>query len=164
MERFKTQGFLVLLAHGALLVSDTLLAHGSVLNVGKRLVARGTTGDILNFLERNSGYETLGLPGLGNLAVELVHLLQRESLGLVDEKVYKEAAAHAEACPYPEDIGVHSGYHVGSCVRDCPVEKPVRGGSHRERLGSDLQGEDLTSDDPCARSPRAGEEENISEP
>jgi hypothetical protein len=70
-------------------VSKTLLAHSSVLNLGKRLVARGTALDILDFLEGNSGYEALGLPGFGYLAIELVDLLQSESLGLIDTKVYK---------------------------------------------------------------------------
>jgi hypothetical protein len=72
-------------------VSKTLLAHSSVLNLCKRLVARGTALDVLDFLEGNSGYEALGLPGLGYLAVELVDLLQSESLGLVDTKVYEHA-------------------------------------------------------------------------
>lgn len=33
-------------------------------------------------------------------------------------------------------------------VRDSPIQKPVRGGGNREGFGPDLQGEDLTSDDP----------------
>jgi hypothetical protein len=73
-------------------MSKTLLAHSSVLNLCKRLVARGTALDILDFLEGNSRYEALGLPGLGYLAVELVDLFQSESLGLVDTKVDKNTA------------------------------------------------------------------------
>jgi hypothetical protein len=79
----------VLLTHNILLVSKTLLAHSIVLNLCKRHVTIGTALNILYFLEGNSGYEALGLPGLGNLAVELVDLLQSESLGLVDTKIYK---------------------------------------------------------------------------
>jgi hypothetical protein len=59
-----------------------------------------------------------------------------------------------ESCPDPEDIGVDGGGHVGCGVCDCPVEQPVGGGGHREGLGSDLQGEDLTGDNPSARAPR----------
>lgn len=154
-------GGLILLAHSALLVSDALLAHSSVLNVCKRLVARSAAGDILHLLEGNSGYEALGLPGLGDLAVELVDLFQGESLGLVDHEVNEYAADTAEPSPDPEDVGVDSGSHVGCRICNGPVEQPVGGGSHRERLGSDLQGEDLTSDDPCTRSPRAGKEEDV---
>jgi hypothetical protein len=89
-QKIPISGALVLLAHsGGLLVSNASLAHSRVLNIGKRLVATGTASDILYFLEGNSGNEALGLPGLGNLAIELVDLLQSESLGLVDTKVYE---------------------------------------------------------------------------
>jgi hypothetical protein len=89
-KKIPISGVLVLLAHsGGLLVSNASLAHSRVLNVCKRLVATGTASDILYFLEGNSGNEALGLPGLGYLAVELVDLLQSESLGLVDGKKYK---------------------------------------------------------------------------
>jgi hypothetical protein len=92
-QEFQNSGALVLLTHKVLLVSKTLLAHSSVLNLCKRLVARGTALDILYLLEGNSGHEALGLPGLGYLAIELVDLLQSESLGLVDEKVDKGDAS-----------------------------------------------------------------------
>jgi hypothetical protein len=56
---------------------------------------------------------------------------------------------------------VDSVGEVRSRVRNGPVEKPVGGGGHRKGLGSDLQGEDLTSDNPSARAPRTCEEEDI---
>lgn len=83
---------LELLSHDTLLVSDRLLAHGACLDVGKRVVARSTTSNILDFLEGNGGNEALGLPGLGDLSVELVDLFQGESLGLVDHCVYEDGA------------------------------------------------------------------------
>jgi hypothetical protein len=59
-----------------------------------------------------------------------------------------------EACPDPEDVGVDSVGHVRCGVRNRPVEQPVGGGGHRKGLGSDLQGEDLTGDNPSTRAPR----------
>jgi hypothetical protein len=92
-KKIPISGVLVLLAHsGGLLVSNASLAHSGVLDVCKRLVATGTASDILYFLEGNSGNEALGLPGLGYLAVELVDLLQSESLGLIDTEVYERHA------------------------------------------------------------------------
>jgi hypothetical protein len=89
-KKIPISGNLVLLTHsGGLLVSNASLAHSRVLNICKGLVATGTASDILYFLEGNSGNEALRLPGLGYLAVELVNLLQSESLGLVDTKVYE---------------------------------------------------------------------------
>jgi hypothetical protein len=113
-QKIPISGVLVLLAHsGGLLVSNTSLAHSGVLDVCKRLVATGAACDILYFLEGNSGNEALGLPGLGYLAIELVHLLQSESLGLVDTEVNKYAAYTTESRPEPEDVGVDSVGHVG---------------------------------------------------
>ena len=42
-----------------------------------------------------------------------------------------------------------------------PVQKPVGGRGHGQGLGPDLEGEDLASDDPRNRTPRACKEENI---
>ena len=88
---------------------------------------------ILNVLEGDAGDEARGLPGLGALAVELVDLLEGETLGLVDHGPDEEDADEAASAPDEEDLGTHIGVswagvdHVGSSVSDTEVEEPVGG-------------------------------------
>lgn len=46
-------------------------------------------------------------------------------------------------------------------LSDCPVKEPVGRGGHGERLGADLEREDLAGDDPGDGSPGAREEEDV---
>ena len=93
------------------------------------------------------------------LAVELVDLLEGEALCLVNHAVDEEDANEAASAPDEEDLGAHVGVtgagvdHVRSSVTNRKVEEPVGGGSHRERLGADLERENLTSHDPGDRAP-----------
>ena len=55
--------------------------------------------DLLHILETHGRHELGRLPGLGHLGVELVDLLEREALGLVDEGVDEADADEAEGAP-----------------------------------------------------------------
>ena len=122
---------------------------------------------ILNVLEGDAGDEARGLPGLGALAVELVDLLEGETLGLIDHAPDEEDADEAASAPDEEDLCAHVGVsgaivdHVGGGVSNGEVEEPVAGGGHGERLGTDLEREDLTGNDPGDWAPGAGEEEDV---
>jgi len=71
-----------------------------------------------------------------DIGVELINLLQTESLGLVDHEVDEGNADEAEATPNEEDLGLKVGvawtivHKVWSGVSDGPVEQPVGGGGH----------------------------------
>lgn len=114
---------------------------------------------------------------MGDLGVELVDLLEGKTLGLVDHGPDEEDADEAEAAPDEEDLCAEVGVtgsgidHVGSSAEDLlasaqrtvvrvwnllsdgPVEKPVGGGGHGERLGAHLEREELTGDDPGDGTP-----------
>lgn len=124
-------------------------------------------GHIPDIGEVDRGDETTRLPGLGDLAVQLVDLLERETLGLVDAGVHKDKRDEAEATPDEEHLGLQVGIaraavdHVRSRVGDGPVEQPVGGGGDGETLGTGLEREQLPSHNPSHRSPGAGEEEDV---
>jgi hypothetical protein len=152
-----------LLVHD-LLVLDALLPHGSSLKIGQGVLPRAVLiRNILNVLEADSGNKALALPRLADLEVELVDLLEGQTLGLVDHEVDEGDADEAEAAPDEEDLGLQVGVagtlvdHVGGGVGDGPVEEPVGGGGHGEGLGADLEGEDLAGDDPGDWTPGAGD-------
>ena len=139
-------------------VGGAPLARSIGLDLGKASTA--VVGvHVLDILEREGRNEARGLPGLGALAVELVDLLERKSLGLVDHGPDEEDANKAASTPDEEDLSTHVGVagtvidHVWGSVSNGKVEQPVGCCSHRERLGSDLEREDLTSNDPGNRSP-----------
>jgi len=112
-------------------------------------------------------HEALGLPRLADLGVELVDLLEREALGLVDGEVDESATDEAEAAPDEEDFGLQVSVpgarvdHVRGGVGDGPVEQPVGGGGHGEGFGAGLEREELARDDPGDGAPGAGEEEDV---
>lgn len=89
------------------------------------------------------------------------------TLGLVDHGPHEEDANETESAPEEEDFTLQVGVawtivdEVRCGVGDRPVQQPVTRRRHRQRLGSDLQWENLTSHNPCNRSPRAGEEEDV---
>lgn len=94
------------------------------------------------------------LPCRANLIIELINLLQSQTLGLVDHGVHERNAQEAAAEPDEEDLGLQVRVtwpvvdQVGGGVGDGPVEEPVCRSCHGEGLGADLQREDFTSDDP----------------
>lgn len=108
--------------------------------------------------------ERLGLPGLGNILVKLVDLLQRKTLGLVDGHESKEETEEVETTPDEENVGTQVTLvwvnHVWSRVSNGPVPQPVRSGTQSDRLGSGSQWEQLTNNDPSGRTPSGSEEGN----
>lgn len=140
------------------------LSTGLQIRKGSVLVV---AGEVLDIREGHSRDEALGLVRLGDLEVELVDLFERKTLGLVDVEVDECSADDAEATPDEEDLGLEVGVawarvdHVRGRVGDGEVEEPVGGSGDGESLGANLQGEDLTGDDPGARTPGAGEEEDV---
>lgn len=122
---------------------------------------------VLNVLEGDGRDKARGLPGLGALAVELVDLLEGETLGLVDHAPDEEDADEAASAPDEEDLGAQVGVtgavidHVRGGVSNGEVEEPVAGSGHGERLGTDLERENLTGNDPGDWAPGAGKEEDV---
>merc|ERR1712225_201782 len=93
-----------------------------------------------------------------------VDLLEGESLGLRDEEVGVHKGGSAETTPDEEDRGAEVAPVLTDHVRgddgDDGVPEPVRGGREGDTTGSDGEREDLTDDDPRARTPGGGEEED----
>lgn len=92
----------------ALLVRDALLAHDLALDLREAHAARVGV-DVLDLLERHRGHEALALPRDADLAVQLVDLLEREALGLVDHGPHEDDADDAAATPDEEDFGAQVG-------------------------------------------------------
>ena len=70
------------------------------------------------------------LPGLALVVVQVVDLLQRHVLGLIDHEPYKHDGDPGEAAPNPEDVRLsrlESVDEVGCDKRQQPVEEPVGG-------------------------------------
>lgn len=117
-------------------------------------------------------FPSFGRNPLGGLAstryfgIELVDLFQTEIFGFVDEEPDVSDADEAGGEPDKEDLGLEVGEalavvdQIGGGVGNGPVEEPVGGGGHAERLGASGKGEDFAGDDPCERAPGAGEEED----
>lgn len=105
------------------------------------------------------GLPSNGLSGNADLVVELINLLEGQTLGLVNEEVDEGDAQETAAEPDEEDLGLEVGLagtvvdEVGGRVGDGPVEEPVGGGGHTEGLGTGLEREDLASDDPSQGTP-----------
>jgi hypothetical protein len=114
----------------ALGVLSAPLAGSVVLDVGERCPAVVGT-NVLNILERDAGNEAGRLPGLADLAVELIDLLERQTLGLIDHGPNEECADEAESTPDEEDLSTEIGIaravvdHVRCSVSDGEVEEPV---------------------------------------
>jgi hypothetical protein len=73
-------------------------------------------------------------PSSALVVVQLVDLLERHVLGLVDEEVHKEDRNPGETAPDPEDVGlrrIESAGEVGGDEGEEPVEEPVGGGGLR---------------------------------
>lgn len=108
-----------------------------------------------NLAERRRRLPPRALPRARHLRVQLINLLKRQALGLVDHEVDEGDAEEAAGEPDEEDLGLEVGVaravvdEVGGGVGDGPVEEPVGGGGHGEALGTDLEREDLTRDDPA---------------
>lgn len=112
-------------------------------------------------------HEARRLPRHGDFGVQLVDLLQRQALGLVDAAVDEDHADEAEPAPDEEHLGLQIRVagaridHVRRRVRNRPVEQPVRGRCDGEASRARLQREQLPRHHPCHGAPGAGEEEDV---
>ena len=94
------------------------------------------------------------LSGIRHFSVQLIDLLQGETLSLVDEEIHKGDADKAASPPNEKDLGLQVGialsiiHEVWSRICDCPVQEPVGSRGHGEGLGADLQWEDFSCNDP----------------
>jgi hypothetical protein len=102
----------------------------------------------------NGGLPANTLPGRADLIVELINFFQGQPLSLINHGVNKGDAQEAAAEPDEENLGLQVRI-AGSIVdkvrggeAECPVEEPVGGSGHGQRLGSDLERKDFSSDDP----------------
>ncbi len=102
-----------------------------------------------------------------NLIIQLIDLLKGKALRLINHKVDEGNTQKAAGEPDEEDLGLEIGItrapvdEIGCGVGDRPVQEPVGGGGHGERLGSDFQRKDLAGYDPGDRTPGRGEEEDV---
>ena len=109
---------------------------------------------VLEFSEGH-GRDPVGtLSGVRDLSVQFINLFQGESLGFIDEEVHEGDADEAAASPDEEYFGLQIGVPLTivdevRCRKcNCPVQQPICRGSHTKRFGSDLQGEDFSSNNP----------------
>ena len=84
--------------------SGALAAASGYLQISKRAASGLTSTILLHFREVDSWHEALGLPSFANLAVELIDLLESETLGLVDTEIDESHADTTEAAPDEEDL------------------------------------------------------------
>jgi hypothetical protein len=117
--------------------------------------------------ESSSGSPTHTLTRNLNLSIQLVDLLKGKTLRLIDHHVNEGNTQKAASEPDEEDLGLEICItrapidEIGCGVGDRPVQEPVGGRSHRERLGSDFEREDLAGNDPGDGAPGRGEEEDV---
>jgi hypothetical protein len=106
----------------------------------------------------------LGRVAGSSLLEHLVDLLQGQALGLGDQEVGVDESAGAKTTPDEEDRGAQVALvltnHVGGDDSNNRVPQPVGGSGQTDTARTDGQREDLANDNPCARSPGGGEEEN----
>lgn len=109
-----------------------------------------------------------GLPLGGSTGSSLLHhlvdLLQRQALGLGDEEVGVDKSASAKSTPDEEYLGLQVTTvltdHVGGDDCNDGVPEPVGGGRQTDATGADGERENFTNDDPGARTPGGGKEED----
>ena len=91
-------------------------------------------------------------------------MLKRQTLGLWNEEVCVDEGSRAETSPDEEDAGLEVALvladHVWGDDSNDGVPEPVGGGGETDTTRTDWQWEDLTNENPGARSPSAGEEED----
>jgi hypothetical protein len=64
---------------------------------------------ILDLLKGNRRHKAFGSPGLIDLGIKLVNLLERETLGFIDHGPHEKDAKEAAAAPDEEDFGFETG-------------------------------------------------------
>lgn len=111
--------------------------------------------------EADLGAELLALPRLVHHLVQLIDLLERQTLGLVDHEPNEEEANAAESAPDEEHLGLQVRVlfvdHVRCRVGNRKVEEPVGRRCHGEGFGADFEREEFAGYDPCDGPPAGGE-------
>ena len=116
-------------------VYNAPLAHSLALSLDERHVPVINVR-VLHVLEGDGRHEALRFPGLVDLGIQLVDLLERKTLGLVDHGPDEEDADEAASAPDEEDLGTQVGIaracvdHVRGGVSNTEVEEPVGGRGH----------------------------------
>lgn len=110
-----------------------------IMRVTRKLLVRTTDGSpgatsrgrVLSVPVADGGDPIRTLAGALALGVQLVDLLERQTLGLVDEEVHEGDAEEAGGEPDEEDLGLKVGvvravvYQVGGDESDDEVEEPL---------------------------------------
>jgi hypothetical protein len=103
------------------------------------------------------------VPGSG-LLHHAVDLLEGETLCLGDEEVGVDEGAGAKTTPDEEDgrpqVALILVDHVRCDGSNDAVPEPVGGGRESDTTGADGEREDLTNENPCARTPSGSKEED----
>lgn len=124
------------------------------LNLAQRFLANSLLRQGVS-VELDAGDKFCRLPRAVHGLVQLIDLLERQALGLVDEEVDEEGAEEAAGAPDEEDFGAERGIagaavdHEGGGVGDGPVEEPVAGDGERDGFGAEAEGEDLALEMLC---------------
>lgn len=90
-----------------------------------------------NLREGDSWFPTNGVPCAADLGVQLIHLLQGKTFGLIYHEVNESNAKEAASEPNEENFGLQIGiaraiiHQVRGRVGDGPVEQPISGGGYR---------------------------------
>ena len=125
---------------------------------------------LLHVPKADGRYKALRLPSEPHLGVQLINLLQAQSLSLVNHGPHEHEAEDAAPAPNEEDLALQIDAlrrpigivdQVWRRVRDSPVQKPIRRGGHRQTLRANLEWEDLARHDPRDWTPRAREKEDV---
>jgi len=108
-----------------------------------------------------------GLPGLDAVVVQFIDLFEGQSLGFGNAEPGENETAHTSRSPDEEDLDTETSVtgtsldEVGRGVGNSPVPKPVGGGVHGHRFGTNSQRVQLASDDPGNGAPGSSEEEDV---
>jgi hypothetical protein len=116
----------------------------------------------------------LGKGGVGNPACRLarrgllhhpVDLLEGKALGLPNEEVGVNEAAHAKGAPDEENLGLEVGLvgtnHIGGNDGNDAIPQPVGSGRKSDSSRPDGDREDLPNNHPGSGAPRCGKECDI---
>ncbi len=100
--------------------SRALASNSGLLQVGKRSPSRLSCTKFLDIHKVDSRDEALGFPRLGNLGVELVDLLKRQTLGFIDAEMHEYDTDDAESSPDEEHLRLEiAAQALAPCTLNC---------------------------------------------
>ena len=101
------------------------------------------------FHKSNLRFPAIAVPGIPNLRIQAIYLLESESLRFIYEEVHEYNAEEAAGAPDEENFSpqascTRGGIHeIGGGKADGPVEDPVAGNRACNRFSADTEREDL---------------------